>query len=125
MNARPEESTGNDELSRREQKRLATQQRIARANRKRELTMKVNRIEREIARLEEQHAQIVSRLEDPALYGDSTADPAIRPKMLRPAQQCCADPRQGGVSPPRSNRNIPGCPRGARTARRISRGARR
>ena len=81
LNARPEESTGNDELSRREQKRLATQQRIARANRRRELTMKVNRIEREIARLEEQHAQIVSRLEDPALYGDSAAVVSLNNEM--------------------------------------------
>lgn len=79
FNARPEELKARNEavveqgLSPKELKRIETQKRIARSQQKRELVMRVNRLEREIARLEAQHTELVARLEDPDLYNDGAA----------------------------------------------------
>jgi ATP-binding cassette subfamily F protein 3 len=86
VNAQPENSKEKNllksELSAKELKRLEIQRKAALSNRRRELRMLVNKLEREISKLEMQHTGLVDQLQDPSLYEDRAAVEDLNQKLI-------------------------------------------
>jgi len=75
QDGRPDEEKNKNEeaLLAKELKRLENKKRAARVLYKRELTMAVNRLEKEIAQLEQKKEELIQKLEQPDVYSDADA----------------------------------------------------
>jgi ATP-binding cassette subfamily F protein 3 len=86
VNAQPENLKEKNllisELSAKKLKKMENQRKTALSNRKRELRMLVNKLEREISKLEMQHAEFVTQLQDPSLYEDRDAVEDLNKKLI-------------------------------------------
>lgn len=86
VNAQPENLKEKNllisEFSAKKPKKMENQRKTALSNRRRELRMLVNKLEREISKLEVQHAEFVTQLQDPSLYEDRDAVEDLNQKLI-------------------------------------------
>jgi len=75
-------------LSARELKRLEIEKKRALSNLRRELRMQVNRLEREISRLEAHQIDLIAQLEEPSLYEDREAVEELNQQLISAQREC-------------------------------------
>ena len=83
FNAQPVEENKDDEEKShlRQLKKIEKQKRIAYANRKRELTMSVKKLEKQISEAENRQRELITQLENPSLYKDNSAVQALNKEI--------------------------------------------